>query len=96
MPPCRSYAFSPDGSEVYMLTSAAPDEDRDAEAEDGFNAVVYEEEFDFNRMFVASVQMDAAMDAEPREIERARLCQQLRSRPQRRDRDDRFRAHAAG
>ncbi len=68
----RSYAFSPDGSEVYMLTSAAPDEDRDAEAEDGFDSVVYEEEFDFNRMFVARVDQSMTggdIDADPREIE---------------------------
>ncbi len=63
-----SYAFSPDGSQVYMLVSAAPDEDRDAEADDGFNAVVYEEEFRFNRMLVADAS-GMMVDENPREIE---------------------------
>ncbi|MFB0613768.1 S9 family peptidase [Aurantiacibacter poecillastricola] len=64
----RDYAFSPDGELLYMLASAAPDEDREAESEDGFNAVVYEEEFQFNRMFVADVS-GTDTDAEPRAIE---------------------------
>jgi len=64
----RDYAFSPDGSEVYLLVSAAPDENRESEAGDGFNSVVYEEEFRFNRMFVADASGDE-VDAEPREIE---------------------------
>lgn len=62
------YAFSPDGSEVYLLVSAAPDDDREAEAEDGFDSVVYEEEFYFNRMFVADTST-AEVDAELREID---------------------------
>ncbi|MGB3796812.1 MAG: S9 family peptidase [Alteraurantiacibacter sp.] len=68
----RSYAFSPDGSTVYMLTAAAPDEDREAEAEDGFDSVVYEEEFELNRMFVANVGQSMTggdVDADPRAIE---------------------------
>ena len=62
------YAFSPDGSRVYMLVSAAPDEDRESESDDGFNSVVYEEEFRFNRMFVADVN-GTETDAEPTQIE---------------------------
>ncbi|WP_338243226.1 S9 family peptidase [Aurantiacibacter hainanensis] len=62
------YAFSPDGSQVYLLASAAPDTERDDEAEDGFNAVVYEEEFRFNRMFVANVG-GTEIDPEPVEID---------------------------
>ncbi len=68
----RSYAFSPDGGQIYMLTAAAPDEDRDSEAEDGFNSVVYEEEFELNRMFVADVAQAMTggdVDAEPRELD---------------------------
>ncbi len=68
----RSYAFSPDGSQVYMLTSAAPDDAREDEADDGFNAIVYEEEFRLNRMFVADVSQSMAggdVDAEPVGIE---------------------------
>lgn len=68
----RSYAFSPDGGQIYMLTAAAPDEDRDSEAEDGFNSVVYEEEFELNRMFVANVAQAMTggdVDAEPRELD---------------------------
>lgn len=63
----RDYAFSPDGSRVYLLVAAAPDEDRDAEAEDGFDSVVYEEEFRLNRMFVADA-ITAEVDAEPQDI----------------------------
>ena len=62
------YAFSPDGSQVYMLTSAAPDETREDETDSGFTAVVYEEEFRFNRMFVADAS-GMEIDADPREID---------------------------
>ncbi|RIV85754.1 alpha/beta hydrolase family protein [Aurantiacibacter zhengii] len=64
----RDYAFSPDGSQVYMLVSSAPDEDRETESDDGFNAVVYEEEQRLNRMFVANAS-GAEVDAEPVEFE---------------------------
>ncbi|WAT17642.1 S9 family peptidase [Aurantiacibacter sp. MUD11] len=64
----RSYAFSPDGSEVYLRVAAAPDEAREDEADAGFNSVVYEEEFQFNRIVVASVE-GTTVDADPREIE---------------------------
>ncbi len=63
----RDYAFSPDGSEVYLLVSAAPDEERESAEDAGFDAEVYEEQFQFNRMFVATV--GAEIDAEPREID---------------------------
>ena len=63
----RSYAFSPDGSTIYMLTSAAPDDTRDDEREAGFDALVYEEEAQLNRLFVASVGGDE-VDAQPSEI----------------------------
>jgi dipeptidyl aminopeptidase/acylaminoacyl peptidase len=63
----RDYAFSPDGTQVYLLTAAAPDEERESEEDAGFNSEVYEEEFRFNRMFVAAVGADVG--AEPREID---------------------------
>lgn len=61
------YSFSPDGSVVYLRTSAAPDDVREDEEDAGFNAVVYEEEFAFNRIFAALLDGDE-IDADPREI----------------------------
>ncbi|GGD44886.1 prolyl oligopeptidase family serine peptidase [Erythrobacter arachoides] len=58
-----AYAFSPDGAQVYMLASAAPDETRDEEAGAGFTSVVYEEEQQLNRVFVANVGSE--VDADP-------------------------------
>ncbi|MBD59241.1 MAG: S9 family peptidase [Citromicrobium sp.] len=63
----RSYAWAPDGSTLYLLAGAAPDKDREAEAKDGFNAIVYEEESRFNRLFSASVGGEE-IDADPTEI----------------------------
>ena len=60
------YAISPDGSRIYLLTTAAPDETRNGERDDGFNSVVYEEEPRLNRMFVAMMGEEA--DAAPAEI----------------------------
>ena len=62
----RSYAFSPDGSRIWMLASAEADEAREKEAKAGFNAIVYEEEARLNRLFGARVGMD--VDAEPTEV----------------------------
>lgn len=62
----RDYAFSPDGQQVYLLVSAAPDEERKKQKEAGFDAEVYEEEFQFNRLFVAAV--GTKVDTDPREI----------------------------
>ena len=57
-----SYAWSADGSKLYLLASAAPDKMRDEEKDAGFDAIVYEEEARLNRMFVARVgdEIDAA------------------------------------
>lgn len=60
----RAYAWAPDGQTLYLLAAAAPDETRDAESEAGFNAVVYEEEQRFNRLFAAA----PGAEAEPRAI----------------------------
>lgn len=63
----RAYAFSPDGSKVYLLASAATDKKRDDEKKAGFDAVVYEEEAQLNRLFVATLGGEK-IDAEPSEI----------------------------
>ena len=57
------YAFAPDGSRVYLLTGPAPDEAREMDAEAGFDAVVYEEEQRFNRLFAA--RLGATPDRDP-------------------------------
>lgn len=61
-----AYELSPDGNTIYMLTDAGKDEQRTKQAEGGFNAKVYEEEFRPARMFAA--QAGAQVDAAPREI----------------------------
>ena len=63
----RSYAWSPDGSRIYMLAAAAEDEQRNDERDAGFDAIVYEEEARLNRMFVADAPagIDADIDMEP-------------------------------
>ena len=58
-----SYAWSADGSKLYLLAASAPDDTRDAESDAGFDAIVYEEEPRLNRMFVARV--GAEVDAAP-------------------------------
>ena len=58
-----SYAWSADGSKLYLLAASAPDDARDAESDAGFDAIVYEEEPRLNRMFVARV--GAEVDAAP-------------------------------
>lgn len=62
----QSFAWSPDGSALYMLVSAAPDILREDEAAAGFDAVVYEEEPRLNRLFVAQAG-GGEIDALPRE-----------------------------
>ena len=62
----RAFAFAPDGSSIHLLTDAAPDKERAAEKNAGFDAVVYEEEPRLNRLFTA--QLGAEPDKDPREI----------------------------
>ena len=66
----RAFDFSPDGGTLYLLADADPDEDRDTESEQGFNAIVYEEEAQLNRLFRARVPLGFGEepDAEPTEI----------------------------
>ena len=61
-----TYAFAPDGGTLYLLAGAAPDKTRDAEKKKGFDAVVYEEEAQLNRLYAATVGVEP--DAKPREI----------------------------
>ena len=63
----NSYAFAPDGSEVYLIAAPAEDEVRKKEAEAGFTARVYEEELQYVRLFAASLA--DGVDAQPRQIE---------------------------
>ncbi|MFZ9394967.1 MAG: S9 family peptidase [Erythrobacter sp.] len=62
----ESYAWAPDGTVLYLLAGGAEDEQRSAQLKGGFNAVVYEEELELNRLFAAKVGAD--IDAAPREI----------------------------
>lgn len=64
----NDYAITPSGESIYMLVSAAPDDQRDAEWDSGFNAVVYEEEQRFNRLFVAAAGTQQ-VDPDPRQID---------------------------
>lgn len=61
-----SYAFSPDSGTVYMLTGAEEDKQREAQSKAGFNAIVYEEETHFNRMF--SARIGEEVDTVPKEL----------------------------
>ena len=62
----RQYAWSPDGATLYLLTGAEEDKARTKAKKAGFDAVVYEEELDLNRLFAATV--GAAPDKAPRAI----------------------------
>ncbi|MGP1281647.1 MAG: prolyl oligopeptidase family serine peptidase [Parasphingopyxis sp.] len=60
----RSYEWAPDGRTVYAIAAAATDPRREAESEAGFNAVIYEEEQRFNRLFAVT----PGSEAEPRAL----------------------------
>ena len=62
----RSYAWAPDGSRIWMLASAEKDKAREKESKAGFNAIVYEEEAQLNRLFSASVGTE--VDADPQAV----------------------------
>ncbi|WP_379545664.1 S9 family peptidase [Qipengyuania sp. DSG2-2] len=62
----RSYAWSPDSGTIYMLTGAEEDDVREDEKDAGFTAIVYEEEFKFNRLFRAAAGRE--VDTDPVEI----------------------------
>lgn len=63
----RRYAWAPDGSTLYLLTDAATDKDRKAQAKKGFDSIVYEEEEEFNRLFSAKAGGEE-IDAKPAAI----------------------------
>ncbi len=62
----RSYAWSADGSTIWMLAAAEKDEAREKQAKAGFDAIVYEEEARLNRLFAARVGTE--VDGDPREV----------------------------
>ncbi len=65
----RGFAFAPGGERLVMLAAAAPEEARDAEDEAGFDAIVYEEEQLFNRLFIAQMPgADGTIDEAPHEV----------------------------
>ncbi len=62
----RSHAWSPDGSTIWMLASAAEDKPRKKESKAGFDAVVYEEEARLNRLF--SARHGTEVDGDPKAV----------------------------
>lgn len=60
------YVWGQDSRTVYMLASAATDKARKKEDKAGFDAIIYEEENKFTRLFAADTS--ATDKAEPREI----------------------------
>ncbi|MEW4449042.1 S9 family peptidase [Qipengyuania sp. JC766] len=62
----RTYSWAPDGTALYMLVGAEADDQRAAQRDGGFNAIVYEEEERLNRLFRANVGEE--VDAEPAEL----------------------------
>ncbi|HCS16490.1 MAG TPA: S9 family peptidase, partial [Erythrobacter sp.] len=62
----RSYAWSPDGSTIWMLAGAEEEKARTKQAKAGFNSVVYEEEAKLTRLFSARVGTE--VDAEPKAV----------------------------
>ncbi|OBX19170.1 hypothetical protein A9995_08530 [Erythrobacter sp. QSSC1-22B] len=62
----RSYAWSPDGQHMHLLAGAAEDKPRASQSKAGFNAIVYEEEAQLNRLFRAAI--GEMPDAEPQAL----------------------------
>jgi dipeptidyl aminopeptidase/acylaminoacyl peptidase len=62
----EDYAWSSDGRKLYMLAGPDVDRKRKAERDAGFDAVVFEEEPQLNRLFVA--RADGELDLRPRQI----------------------------
>lgn len=60
------FAWSPDGQTLYLLADPAEDKQRKAEDKAGFNAEVYEEEWQYNRLFAA--KLGEKVDKAPRAI----------------------------
>ncbi|GAA0272626.1 S9 family peptidase [Alteraurantiacibacter aestuarii] len=62
-----AYQIAPSGESIYLLVSAASDDARKDQQRLGFDAVVFEEEERFNRLFVAA-SGTAEIDPSPAEI----------------------------
>ncbi len=62
----EDYAWSSDGRKLYMLAGPEVDRKRKAERDAGFDAVVFEEEPQPDRLFVA--RADGELDQRPRQI----------------------------
>ena len=62
----RAFAYAPDGTSIHLLASAAPDAQRKAQSRGGFDAVVYEEEPRFNRLFTA--RLGSGVDTDPQAV----------------------------
>ena len=60
------FAWAPDSRSIYMIAEAAPDPERKAQADAGFKAIVFEEDYRLNRLFVAKI--GDSLDKSPREI----------------------------
>ena len=61
-----AYALAPDGASAWLLATPAADPAREAAAEAGFNARIFEEEHRFNRLF--AVTLGDSVDTAPRAI----------------------------
>ncbi|MBV7255321.1 S9 family peptidase [Pacificimonas sp. WHA3] len=61
-----AYQWSSNGEHVYFLAEAEADPKRIRDVELGFNAIIYEEEPRFNRLFAAKIS--AQVDTVPREL----------------------------
>lgn len=64
----RDYAWGPDSRTVYLVAAPPEIEEIEQQEERGFDAIVYEEEFGFNRLFAADVWAGEAAPG-PRAIE---------------------------
>ncbi|WP_255454656.1 S9 family peptidase [Parasphingopyxis sp. CP4] len=73
----RSYEWAPDSRSVYAIAAAETDAQRAAESAAGFNAVIYQEEQRFNRIFAVTI----GSEADPREIAVDGHVTQLRVSP---------------
>ena len=62
----RSYAWSPDGTTIWMLAGAEEDKARDKQSKAGFNAIVYEEEAKLTRLF--SARVGETLDTDPKAV----------------------------
>lgn len=72
-----SYTFSPDGREIAFLAADPADQRRAELAEEGIRPEVYEEEMRFTRVWVARIDLDAAISGEATATEAAATARKL-------------------